>query len=102
MDRNKLKGGVIMRKLIFTYMLAIPFCILFSLGIISSFFYSSAFNTEKYMKRIEKNDYEKTVLSTVYTQLDSIGDIISIDTDEIYNLLNKDDIVNHSKNYTRS
>ncbi len=91
-----------MKKILFAYFFTIPFCILFILGTISTFFYSTAFNVEKYMNRIESNDYSQTVLSNVYTQLDSIGDIISIDTDDIYALLNKDDVVEHSKKYTRA
>jgi hypothetical protein len=91
-----------MKKTILTYVLAVFFCILFIVGVASSFFYSTVFNVEKHMERLEKNKYDETVLITVYTQLDGIGDVVALDTDDIYDLLDKDKIVEYSKDYTKT
>lgn len=91
-----------MKKTLITYILAFFFCLLFIVGTVSAFFCTTVFNSEKYMKRMEKNGYSEIVISHLYNQLDSIGDVISIDTDDIFNLLKKDDIVSHSKNYTKT
>lgn len=91
-----------MKKTLFTYIFAFFFCLFFIVGTVSAFFYTTVFDSDKYMKQMEKNNYSEIVVSHLYNQLDSIGDVISIDTDDIFTLLRKDDVVTHSKNYTKT
>lgn len=91
-----------MKKTLLTYIFAFFFCLFFIVGTVSAFFCTTVFDSDKYMKRMEKNNYSEIVVSYLYNQLDSIGDVISIDTDDIFSLLRKDDVVAHSKNYTKT
>lgn len=90
-----------MKKTLFTYIMIFFFCILFILGSVSTFIYSTAFDVEKYMKKMDDNGYEDSVLHALYRQLDGIGDVISVDADDVYELLDKNSVVEHSKDYTR-
>jgi hypothetical protein len=91
-----------MKKTIFTYIFIFLFCLCFIIGATSAFIYSVCFDTEKYIETMDKNEYSKVVLNTVYKHIEDFGDIITLDTDDIYNLLDKDSLVEHSKNYTRA
>lgn len=88
-------------KTFLTWILAIFFCPLFIIGLVSAFLYSSAFDSEKYIAKIEENDYEAIILETVHKQLDDMGDVITLDTDDVYDLIDKNDVVKYSKNYTK-
>ncbi len=91
-----------MKKTIFTYIFIFLFCLVFLLGTVSDFLYRNAFDAEKYLSEMEKNDYEQIVLEAVKKQLDNMGDIITIDSDEIYKALNEKEVVEHSKKYTKN
>lgn len=91
-----------MKKTFITYILAFFFCLSFLLGTVSAYMHSTAFNVDKYMKNIEKNGYAESVLSMLYHQIDSIGDVVSLEADDIYSLLDEKSAVEHSKNYTRT
>ncbi len=91
-----------MKKTFLTYLFAFFFCLLFISGTASSFFYSVAFDADKYMERMEKDGYSQIVLSNLHNQIDSIGDVISLEADDIYALLDEKSICEHSKNYTRT
>lgn len=90
-----------MKKTIFTYIFTFFFCLLFILGAISEFIYRKAFNAEEYIATIEKNDYDEVILEAVRKKIDDMGDIITIDSDEIYKTLNEKEIVEFSKDYTK-
>ena len=90
-----------MKKTLFTYIMIFFFCILFIVGSVSAFIYSTAFDVEKYMDKMDENGYADSVLHALYRQLDGIGDVISVDADEVYEILDKDGVVEHSKDYTR-
>ena len=90
-----------MKKTIFTYIFTFFFCLLFILGAISEFIYRKAFNAEEYISTIEKNDYDEVILEAVRKKIDDMGDIITIDSDEIYKALNEKEIVEFSKDYTK-
>ncbi len=91
-----------MIKSIISYFLVFLFCLFFVVGIVGYYFESNLFNTDKYMEAIYSGEYDEIVLETVNKRLDDLGDEITLDANDIFPLLNKDSLKEHSYQYTKN
>ncbi len=91
-----------MKKTIFTYILIFLFCILFLIGFPSAFLSSQAYDVDGYMEEITSNGYSEVVLQAVYDRFEDFGDVITLDADALYDLIDEESIVEHSKTYTKT
>ena len=91
-----------MIKSIISYILVFLFCLFFVVGLSGYYFESNLFNTDKYMAEIYSSEYDEIVLETVNKQLNDLGDEITLDADDIFPLLNKDSLKEHSHEYTKT
>ncbi len=89
-------------KTAFTYLCSFFFFLSFIIGIISLFCCLTVFNPDKYMERIDEEEYEKAVLSKLYDSIEDMGDVITISTDDIYNLIDKKSVVEYSTEYAKT
>ena len=89
-------------KTVLTYICGFFFFLSFTVGMISMFLCSTALSPDKYMERIDEEEYEKTVLSKLYDSIEDMGDVITISTEDIYALVNKQDVVKYSKSYSEA
>ncbi len=89
-------------KTVITYVCGFFFCLCFIIGMFSMFLYSTALSPDKYMERIDEEEYEKAVLSKLYDSIEDMGDVITISEDDIYALVDKKGVVRYSKSYAEA
>ncbi len=91
-----------MIKSIISYILIFLFCLFLIVGLVGYYFEASLFNTDKYMDAIHSSEYDEIILETVNKRLNDLGDEITLDAEDIFSLLNKDGLKEHSYQYMKN